>query len=100
LQWIIVFGRIVRMKSDECPFNALKIASYINTTIRIPKSRHTIKTYNRSSRIRASWMSSGTRSKDSCFDFPFDFGARLTEVTRELSGARTNEVSAMKDGSF
>lgn len=61
---------------------------------------HTVSMYRRSSRIRASWISRGTRSSDSCFSFPFAFGGTLMELTRELRGARTKDVSAMKDGSF
>lgn len=44
-------------------------------------------------------MSSGIRSKGSCFAFPLDFGIALEAPTRELRGARTKEVSAIKDGS-
>jgi hypothetical protein len=60
---------------------------------------HTIKTDSKSSRTRASWISSGIRSKGSCFAFPLDFGVVLEAPTRELRGARTKEVSAINDGS-
>lgn len=61
-----------------------------------------INTKRRSSRMRASCISTGTPSRVSrAFPFPFDLslGTPTPEATREFSGARTNEVSAMKDGS-
>jgi len=61
---------------------------------------HTMSTYKRSSRTSASCISRGTRSRVSCLAFPLALGGKLTEVTRELSGALAKEVSAMKDGSF
>lgn len=48
----------------------------------------------------ASCISKGTRSKGSCFPFPFTLGAFALETTREFSGARTNDVSAIKEESF
>ena len=48
----------------------------------------------------ASWISNGTRSKGSCFPFPFTLGALALDTTRELSGARTKDVSAINEESF
>ena len=60
----------------------------------------TIKTKSRSSNIMASWISNGTRSKGSCFPFPFSLGTLALDTTRELSGARTKDVSAINEESF
>ena len=60
----------------------------------------TIKTNSKSSKINACWISSGTRSRLSCFPFPFGFGAFDEETTREFRGARTNDVSAIKEESL
>ena len=60
---------------------------------------HTIRTNSRSSNTKACWISSGTRSRLSCFPFPFDLG-KFEETTREFKGARTKEVSAMNEESF
>lgn len=46
-----------------------------------------------------SCISSGRRSKLSCLALPLPFGVIAAETTRELSGALTNEASAMNDGS-
>lgn len=48
----------------------------------------------------ASWISKGIRSKGSCFPFPFTLGALALDTTRELSGARTKDVSAINEESF
>lgn len=48
----------------------------------------------------ASWISNGTLSKGSCFPFPFTLGALALDTTRELSGARTKDVSAINEESF
>ena len=48
----------------------------------------------------ASWISNGTRSRGSCFPFPFTLGALALDTTRELSGARTKDVSAINEESF
>jgi hypothetical protein len=48
-----------------------------------------IETDSRSSRTRASWISSGVRSKGSCFTFPLDFEVVFEAPTRELRDART-----------
>lgn len=61
----------------------------------------TMSTYNRSSSMSASCMSMDSLSMFSCFSrsFPFEIAGAAPILTREFSGARTNEVSAMKDGS-
>lgn len=60
----------------------------------------TIITYNKSSRIKASCKSTGRWSNTSSLPFPLFFGLKLVAPTREFSGARTKEVSAMNDGSW
>lgn len=85
------------MESNVSSFNAL--AEVVRTLLECCCGEHTIKTDSKSSRTRASWISSGIRSKGSCFAFPLDFGVVLEAPTRELRGARTKEVSAIKDGS-
>ena len=49
--------------------------------------------------MRDSWISIGMRSRGSSFAFPLDLGVGLEELTRELRGARTKEVSAINEGS-
>ena len=67
---------------------------------KIGNKRGTVKTKSRSSNIMASWISNGTRSKGSCFPLPFTLGALALDTTRELSGARTKDVSAINEESF
>jgi hypothetical protein len=45
-------------------------------------------------------MSTDRRSRESCFIFASDFGRAALDPTRELSGARTKDVSAMNEGSL
>jgi hypothetical protein len=49
--------------------------------------------------MRASCISTGTLLSGSCFAFPLALGIPEVELTREFNGARTKDVSAMKDGS-
>jgi hypothetical protein len=68
----------------------------------VPSNIRTIKTYSKSSRTSASCTSNGILSRlSSALPFPFDFDVVATpiELTLELRGALTKEVSAMKDGS-
>lgn len=60
----------------------------------------TMSTKSRSSRIIASCTSKGNESRDSSLAFPFDFKVVVPETMRELSGARTNDSSEMKEGSW
>ena len=87
------------MKRDIDTLNALHVCK-----VRFIPGRQeiigTIKTKSRSSNIMASWISNGTRSKGSCFSFPFTLGAFALDTTRELSGARTKDVSAINEESF
>ena len=64
------------------------------------KLNQTINTNNKSSKINACWISKGTRSRLACLPLPFNFGTPGDDTTRELSGARTNDVSAMNEESF
>jgi hypothetical protein len=57
-------------------------------------------TKSKSSRIIASCISKGNESRDSSLAFPFDFVVVVPETIRELSGARTNDSSEMKEGSW
>jgi hypothetical protein len=59
----------------------------------------TMSTKSRSSRIIASCTSKGNESRDSSLAFPFDFEVVVPETMRELSGARTNDSSEIKEGS-
>lgn len=48
----------------------------------------------------ASCISTGIPSSVSSFALPFDLGGTGACPTREFNGARTKEVSAMKEGSL
>ena len=88
------------MERDIGSFNALRVCMLDLIQEDRENRRGTIKTKSRSSNIMASWISNGTRSKGSCFPFPFTLGALALDTTRELSGARTKDVSAINEESF
>jgi hypothetical protein len=88
------------MKRDIDTLNALHVCKLDLFQEDRGNKRGTIKTKSRSSNIMASWISNGTRSKGSCFSFPFTLGTFALDTTRELSGARTKDVSAINDESF
>jgi hypothetical protein len=88
------------MKHDIDSFDALLHVCMLDLIQEDRRNRRgTIKTKSRSSNIMASWISNGTRSKGSCFPFPFTLGALALDTTRELSGARTKDVSAINEES-
>lgn len=101
LQRIFILRRIVRRVCYVRPFDALRFAKmqWDAQSEHELETAQTISTNKRSSRIKASCISNGTRSNVSCLPFPFAFDVGLLVPTREFRGALTNDASAMNEGS-
>lgn len=93
LQGIVIFRVVCYIGS----FDTLSTTLIVSMCSQISR---TVNTNSKSSSTSASWISSGIHSNDSCLVLPFDFGEVEDEKTRELSGACTKDVSAIKDESL
>ena len=77
------------------PYTLLRFVS----SMRSKYLAHTINTNSKSSKISASCISIGTRSRLSALPFPLPITTAGLKETREFKGARTNDASSINEGS-
>jgi len=95
-QGVIVFRGVVFVECYVCALDSLgeKLSD-----VREQGELLTMRTNNKSSRMSASCTSRGISSMRSSLSFPLGLGATRPDTTREFRGARTNDSSAMNEGS-